>query len=100
MIQLPTEPEVERLTILSEECAEVIHAVSKVLRFGFESHYPNGGPTNREKLEEELGHVNTLVEVLQQRGEIRSAKVEISTIRKWRTMWKYTRCQDYWEKLR
>lgn len=47
--------EAERLAILSEECGEVVQAVGKILRHGYESKHPDGGPTNRETLERECG---------------------------------------------
>lgn len=52
-----TEAEAERLALLAEECGEVIQAIGKVLRHGYESRHPNGGPTNREALERECGDV-------------------------------------------
>ena len=50
-----TAAEIERLALLAEECGEVIQAVGKILRHGYESTHPDGGATNRELLEEELG---------------------------------------------
>lgn len=52
-----TPAETERLSILSEECAEVIQIIGKIMRHGYESSHPNGGPCNRELLEVEFGHV-------------------------------------------
>lgn len=52
-----TPAEAERLALLAEECGEVIQAIGKVLRHGFESTHPDGGPTNRESLERECGDV-------------------------------------------
>jgi len=53
-----TPAETERLAILMEESAEVIHVCGKILRHGYESAHPDGGPTNLELLEKELGHVS------------------------------------------
>lgn len=52
-----TPAESERLAILSEECAEVIQAVCKTLRHGYESTNPKTGSpeTNRQMLEREIG---------------------------------------------
>ncbi len=47
-----TPAETERLAILSEECGEVIHAIGKILRHGYESSY-RSGPTNRKHLARE-----------------------------------------------
>jgi NTP pyrophosphatase (non-canonical NTP hydrolase) len=51
--------EAERLAWLSEECGEVIQAVGKILRHGYDSRNPliENGPSNREHLEKELGHL-------------------------------------------
>lgn len=52
-----TPAEAERLALLAEECGEVMQAIGKVLRHGFESTHPDGGPTNRDALERECGDV-------------------------------------------
>ena len=52
-----TPAEAERLALLAEECGEVIQAIGKVLRHGYESRHPDGGSTNREALERECGDV-------------------------------------------
>lgn len=53
------------LQILQEECAEVIQATSKVFRFGFESSHPDTPhKTNTDHLEEELGDVLAMIDLL------------------------------------
>lgn len=52
-----TPAEAERLALLLEELGEVQQAIGKILRHGYESRHPDGGPTNRELLERELGDV-------------------------------------------
>ena len=52
-----TPPQAERLALLAEECGEVVQAVAKILRHGYESFHPDGGPPNRSLLEIEIGHV-------------------------------------------
>lgn len=47
----------ERLALLLEELGEAQQAIGKVLRHGYSSRHPNGGETNREALERELGDV-------------------------------------------
>lgn len=42
------------LTILQEECAEIIQQVSKIKRFGIDNYQPVSGKTNRELLDNEL----------------------------------------------
>lgn len=56
-----TEPEVELLTMIAEEAAEVVQAVTKTLRHGFESRHPDGGPTNQEALRSELVDLGALL---------------------------------------
>ena len=48
-----TQAESERLFLLTEECAEVIQEVQKILRHGYENHFP-GGLKNRARLQMEL----------------------------------------------
>ncbi len=49
--------EAERLAMLAEGCGEVVQAIGKILRHGYESTHPDGGPTNRATLERECGDV-------------------------------------------
>lgn len=52
------------LTVLSEECAEIQHAVSKALRYGFDEHHPDRETTNEEELKTEIYHFFAMVEML------------------------------------
>jgi NTP pyrophosphatase (non-canonical NTP hydrolase) len=52
----------EILLITQEECAEVTQAISKVFRFGMTDSY--NGVTNKEHLEEELGDLLCMIELL------------------------------------
>lgn len=52
----------EILLITQEECAEVTQAISKVFRFGMDDEY--NGITNREHLEEEVGDLLCMIELL------------------------------------
>ena len=53
------------LQILQEECAEVIQATSKVFRFGlFATHPVTPSKTNTYHLEEELGDVLAMIDLL------------------------------------
>lgn len=50
----------ERLSLLLEECGEVVQAIGKILRHGYESRHPDSnmdGPTNREMLARECGDI-------------------------------------------
>ena len=54
----------EILLILSEECAEVTQAVSKCFRFGPDQMKPGKDFTNLNMLEEEIGDLLAMVELL------------------------------------
>lgn len=56
--------EKEVLDILQEECAEVIQAVSKIRRFGADNVKPGKPKTNREHLEEELGDMLAMIDIM------------------------------------
>lgn len=49
-----TPSEVELLTMMAEEAAEVVQACTKALRHGLSSRHPDGGPTNAQDLTREL----------------------------------------------
>jgi len=70
--------ETERLALLSEECAEVIQAVSKILRHGYASQHPNdrpNGPTNRQNLAREIGQVLFTVDLMTVNGDVLAYEV-------------------------
>jgi hypothetical protein len=52
------------LDILSEECAEVIQRASKAIRFGLEHTGPYNTADNRTLLEEELGDLMGMIDML------------------------------------
>ena len=52
-----THAELERLAILAEECGEVIQAVNKIIRHGYERYHPDHAENNRYDLEKECGDV-------------------------------------------
>jgi NTP pyrophosphatase (non-canonical NTP hydrolase) len=54
----------EVMDILQEECAEVIQAVSKISRFGIDNYKPGKPKTNRQHLEEELGDMLAMIDIL------------------------------------
>jgi NTP pyrophosphatase (non-canonical NTP hydrolase) len=62
-----TPKEAELLALLSEECGELVQAIGKVLRHGFESYHPEcrgAQITNRENLVREMGDVSAAIELL------------------------------------
>ena len=54
----------EILTILQEECAEVIVEVSKCFRFGPDQMMEGMDVTNMERLQKELGDLQAMIELL------------------------------------
>lgn len=65
-----TPQEAERLALLLEEMGEVQQIIGKILRHGYESTHPNGGPTNRKLLEVEIGHVEHAIFRMHEAGDI------------------------------
>jgi NTP pyrophosphatase (non-canonical NTP hydrolase) len=63
----------EILLITQEECAEVTQAISKVFRFGFDSVHK--GVSNQEHLEEEIGDLMCMIDLLIDRGIVRESAV-------------------------
>ena len=54
----------EILCITQEECSEVSQSVSKIFRFGWSSVHPKTGVNNKEHLEEEIGDLLCMVDIL------------------------------------
>lgn len=81
----------EVLLILQEECSEVIQAVSKVIRFGWGSKHPERTKTNREELEEELGDLLAMYDILLQTREIDPAKVSHARANKYNKLKQYSK---------
>lgn len=68
----------ELLLILSEECAEVIQAISKCQRFGLEGSKPGKPLTNLEHLEEELGDLLCMIDLLRDSGVVSWGNMEVA----------------------
>ena len=64
-----TEAEAERLHWLIQEAGEVVQAATKVLIHGKHSRHPNGGPTNIERLEDEIGNLYAAVGLMFQEAD-------------------------------
>jgi NTP pyrophosphatase (non-canonical NTP hydrolase) len=86
----------ERLALLAEECAEVILAVTKIQRHGFErcnplvkvpeDEYPR---TNADDLERELGHVLNAIEMMIDAGDLGKSRVFRYGVDKAREIYKW-----------
>lgn len=79
-----TPAEAERLEILGEECGEVIVALGKIKRHGYESTNPHetNSPTNRERLTVELGHVMAAVRAMVAKADLDERLIQDSAARK------------------
>lgn len=61
----------ESLIITQEECAEVIQAISKVMRFGPDSCYPTeDSASTKECLDMELGQLLCMIGILVDQGVV------------------------------
>lgn len=68
----------EILDITQEECAEVVVAVSKISRFGIDNFKPGKPKTNREHLEEEVGDLLAMVDLMIEHKIIDSTSVDVA----------------------
>lgn len=66
----------EAMDILQEECGEVIVEVSKCRRFGLQSTHYKTGLTHTEMLENEIGDVLAMVDILIEQGIVSKACLE------------------------
>ena len=80
----------EVLLILQEECAEVTQAISKCFRFGPDQMKPGKDRTNVNMLEEEIGDLFAMVELLTdlkigvtQNGISKAKKQKFEKLKKW-----------------
>ncbi len=55
----------EALSVLSEECAEVVQIVAKIQRHGLHSYHPQSGEENTRTLGSELGDVLAAIKLVQ-----------------------------------
>lgn len=69
----------EILDIAQEECAEVIQAISKVRRFGFDGKHPDKTFNNREHLEEEIGDLVCMFDLMREHGMIDWSNVIVAS---------------------
>lgn len=74
----------EALLILAEECAEVIQATSKCFRFGIDGSYND--ETNLTRLEQEIGDVLAMIDILTQQDEISLERLTLAKQRKFKKL--------------
>lgn len=68
----------EILDITQEECAEVVVAISKISRFGIDNYKPGKPKTNREHLEEELGDLLAMVDLMLDNNVVNQENIDIA----------------------
>jgi NTP pyrophosphatase (non-canonical NTP hydrolase) len=88
------EQEHEVMNILSEECAEVIQAISKCHRFGMDNLKPGKPKTNREHLEEEIGDLLAMVDILIANQVINPAALDLAKLAKIEKLKKWSNIQN------
>ena len=66
----------EIMLIAQEECAEVTQAISKVFRFGMDAEY--NGRTNKDRLEEEMGDLLCMFQLMEERGLVDWSRVSVA----------------------
>jgi NTP pyrophosphatase (non-canonical NTP hydrolase) len=74
--------EQEIMSILQEESSEVIQAVSKIFRFGYESKHPDRDQTNREHLAEEIGDALAMIQLCIENKIVKWEDVEVAKDKK------------------
>lgn len=84
-----TPAQAERLYVLAEECGELVQVVMKTLRHGYESTHPDGGPTNRQRIEQEAGDVRHAIQMLTDAADLQAVEISLRTMEKSRTIRQY-----------
>lgn len=78
----------EMLTITMEECAEVIQACSKILRFGPDSEHE--GVTALDSLEKELGDLQMMIDLLHQHDLVSFTRMDEYANQKYEKLKKFS----------
>lgn len=79
----------EILVITQEEAAEVIQEISKIFRFGIDELHRDGMP-HRSKLEEEVGDLLCMIDLMIERGIVSQERVELARKEKVNKLTKYS----------
>jgi hypothetical protein len=67
--------ELELLSLLAEECGEVVQIIGKILRHGLHSYHPTSEQINSYTLEREMGDVRAAMILLCEAGITRKSMV-------------------------
>ena len=82
----------EILLIAQEECAEVTQAISKVFRFGMDGMH--NGRSNRDRLEEEIGDLQCMINLMADRGLIDPVAILEAKQRKLKKLEQWSNIRD------
>jgi NTP pyrophosphatase (non-canonical NTP hydrolase) len=72
--------EKEVMLICQEECAEVVQAISKCFRFGFDSEYE--AKTNHQRLTEEVGDLLCMIHLMIEKNIVDDMSVHKAALNK------------------
>lgn len=86
---LPTPFEREVLTVLIEECAEVVQRATKALRFGIEESQPGQQEKNWQRLGYEIGDLQATIGVACHHNIISMDSIMVGIMRKRSRLAKY-----------
>ena len=91
-----TDAGLERLALLMEECGEVIQAIGKIQRHGYTNDWLTSRhrPSNRQQLEEEIGHFWYAILLLLDAGDLSMAEIERHAEEKEKTVRQYLHHQN------
>jgi NTP pyrophosphatase (non-canonical NTP hydrolase) len=78
----------EAMLILQEECSEVIQATSKCFRFGLDGLYQD--QSNRDRLEQELGDVLAMIDILVSQGIVSADALQSAKLRKFEKLQRWS----------
>ena len=83
----------EIMVITQEECAEVIQALSKIIRFGLGSVHTDG-VSNKEHLEEEIGDLICMFQLMEQKEMIDWSLVSLHAVNKREKLKKWSKIYE------
>lgn len=77
-----TPAQAERLAMLAEEAGEIVQAVGKILRHGYDSHHPRDPDqkTNKELLRREIVDLMAVFRLMGESGDVDDHIVRLSEI--------------------
>lgn len=84
----------EILCIAQEECAEVTQVISKIFRFGLESKHPEQMLNNRERLEEEIGDLRAMIDLMVEYKIVSYDKTDIARRAKYEKLKRWSKIMD------